>query len=610
MAKRLDDVMSRLGTGRWNLLHILSLSYSSIPPPPPRLLSDHVPHPGRRLPRPRVDYTCRRPEGAHDAAAARSASPLFIPAGDNTSEEAKPECSYFVLNSSSGQVEEEPCVEWDFDNSTFSSTVGTEFQLACGWEYLRSTYQSIYMFGVTIGAPFNGVLADRYGRKMTVAVGFVAYSALAIGSCWIPNLSALLLSRFPHGRRPPHDTEDGIYTRHGGRGSQVAHAYRHCIVSAMGAWSHGVGRVRLPRPGMADASADRVFAVSGLLAYSVVHGRVASVAGREGAAPARPPSAAEGRQVERGRPPPEDELLLLLKDGVKDEAMVRPHQDARAHTARGWFRRRLDEAFILFRTPRLRTITLSLYTNYLLVGAVYFGLSLSGGDLSSDPFLYMVLTGVVELPAYTLVIPLVARYGRRAPVVAFFFMGAVALLALPFVPTGSGESMTLALMGKMSIASAFQILDFYSSELFPTEVRTRGMSTALVMSRVGSTCSPFITDYLGPLYPWAPSAVFGRRRCSRDWPRSPCRRRCTCLSRTPSHTWRSGRSGPAGSCDSLSAIPESLPFTSAKWIRGFHSKGIPLARKINGFVPEKPSGEVKSYFPVNLYLNSELQRPD
>nr|XP_027214868.1 solute carrier family 22 member 15-like [Penaeus vannamei] len=155
-------------------------------------------------------------------------------------------------------------------------------------------------------------------------------------------------------------------------------------------------------------------------------------------------------------------------------------------------------------TPRLRTITLSLYTNYLLVGAVYFGLSLSGGDLSSDPFLYMVLTGVVELPAYTLVIPLVARYGRRAPVVAFFFMGAVALLALPFVPTvsevvwggGSGESMTLALMGKMSIASAFQILDFYSSELFPTEVRTRGMSTALVMSRVGSTCSPFITDYL------------------------------------------------------------------------------------------------------------------
>nr|XP_027214879.1 solute carrier family 22 member 15-like [Penaeus vannamei] len=358
-----------------------------------------------------------------------------------------PECSYFVLNSSSGQVEEEPCVEWDFDNSTFSSTVGTEvifdsdrlvsgvgacdlavtkFQLACGWEYLRSTYQSIYMFGVTIGAPFNGVLADRYGRKMTVAVGFVAYSALAIGSCWIPNLSALLLSRFLMGAVHPTIQKTGYI---------------------------------LEPPAFAPS-----------------------------------PSAC---------------------------------------------------------TP----------TTYWWVLCT-FGLSLSGGDLSSDPFLYMVLTGVVELPAYTLVIPLVARYGRRAPVVAFFFMGAVALLALPFVPTGSGESMTLALMGKMSIASAFQILDFYSSELFPTEVRTRGMSTALVMSRVGSTCSPFITDYLQF---GAASVLAGLATLALpETLHVP-------LPDTPSHTWRSGRSGPAGSCDSLSAIPESLPFTSAKWIRGFHS---------------------------------------
>ncbi|XP_037786510.1 solute carrier family 22 member 15-like [Penaeus monodon] len=196
------------------------------------------------------------------------------------------------------------------------------------------------------------------------------------------------------------------------------------------------------------------------------------------------------------------------------QTMERPHQDTHANGQKGALGRHLDEAFILFRTPRLRAITLSLYSNYLLVGAVYFGLSLSGGDLSSDPFLYMALTGVVELPAYTLVIPLVARYGRRAPVVAFFFIilncwgnqkkKVIHLFSYPL----SG-SMVLALIGKMSIASAFQILDLYSSELFPTEVRTRGMSTAHVMSRVGSACSPYIIDYLGPLYPWAPSAVFG-----------------------------------------------------------------------------------------------------
>ncbi|ROT74867.1 Uncharacterized protein C7M84_006624 [Penaeus vannamei] len=146
MAKRLDDVIPP-GTGRWNLLHILSLSYCFSLTTYHTLGGAFLPPSGLHLPpargRPRRSCRPKRLTAVHSA-------------GDNTSEEAKPECSYFVLNSSSGQVEEEPCVEWDFDNSTFSSTVGTEFQLACGWEYLRSTYQSIYMFGVTIGAVQRG----------------------------------------------------------------------------------------------------------------------------------------------------------------------------------------------------------------------------------------------------------------------------------------------------------------------------------------------------------------------------------------------------------------------------------------------------------------------
>lgn len=55
---------------------------------------------------------------------------------------------------------------------------------------------------------------------------------------------------------------------------------------------------------------------------------------------------------------------------------------------------------------------------------------------------------------------------------------------------------TLALLGKLVVTSAYQIAIFYSSELFPTEVRSRGVGTCFMMSRVGSICSPFITDFL------------------------------------------------------------------------------------------------------------------
>nr|XP_027215264.1 organic cation transporter protein-like [Penaeus vannamei] len=364
---------------------------------------------------------------------------------------------------------------------------------------------------------------------MTVAAGSIAYSALAIGSCWIPNLSALLLSRFLMGAVHPTIQKTGYIL-----GMEVADPKwrTHVGIALFMPWGFGIiawgGIAYLVREWRMLQLTVSLLCLVFLptLWFMDESPRWLAVRGQHRRALRVLQRAARWNGVAL---PPEDELLLLLKDGVKDEpmphssrinfchesldamtqAMERPHQDTHAHSPKGAFRRHLDEAFILFRTPRLRTITLSLYTNYLLVGAVYFGLSLSGGDLSSDPFLYMVLTGVVELPAYTLVIPLVARYGRRAPVVAFFFLTAAALLVLPFVPAGS---MVLALIGKMSIASAFQVLDLYSSELFPTEVRTRGMSTAHVMSRVGSTCSPYIIDYLAKCE--APCTRGRRQQCS------------------------------------------------------------------------------------------------
>ncbi|XP_042883643.1 uncharacterized protein LOC122260447 [Penaeus japonicus] len=96
MTRRLDDVMARLGTGRWNLLHFLSLSYCF------SLIAYHSM--GGAFLAPRVDYTCRQPEGALNTTAA---SPALGPEGGDAEREAKPECSYFVLNSSSGRVEED-----------------------------------------------------------------------------------------------------------------------------------------------------------------------------------------------------------------------------------------------------------------------------------------------------------------------------------------------------------------------------------------------------------------------------------------------------------------------------------------------------------------------
>ncbi|KAK4313072.1 hypothetical protein Pmani_015591 [Petrolisthes manimaculis] len=203
---------------------------------------------------------------------------------------------------------------------------------------------------------------------------------------------------------------------------------------------------------------------------------------------------------------PSDEELLPLNDESPSPKKVSDEKKIVKST----YTLVMDEVLALLRTPRLRIITLLLYITYLVSAMVYYGLSLSGGEMSGNPFFYMVLSGLVEVPAYTLLIPIVQRAGRRIPGFIAFLLCALALFALVIIPTEySGVIMALALMGKVGITGAFQVTIFFSSELFPTEVRSRGVGTCFMMSRIGSILSPIIMDVVGKHYKPGPSIVFG-----------------------------------------------------------------------------------------------------
>ena len=55
---------------------------------------------------------------------------------------------------------------------------------------------------------------------------------------------------------------------------------------------------------------------------------------------------------------------------------------------------------------------------------------------------------------------------------------------------------TLAMIGKLAIAGAFQLMYLYICELLPTEVRAQAIGTSNIFSRIGSILAPFITDGL------------------------------------------------------------------------------------------------------------------
>ncbi|ROT85732.1 Organic cation transporter protein [Penaeus vannamei] len=161
-------------------------------------------------------------------------------------------------------------------------------------------------------------------------------------------------------------------------------------------------------------------------------------------------------------------------------------------------------------TRRMRDITLSLYFNFLMLGMVYFGLSLGGDKFGVDPFIYMVLSGVMEIPGGTVLIPIVEKLGRRLTSGVGFFITAGALLVLGVTPSGINWLVTtMAMIGKLAISAAFQVVFLHATELFPTEVRVRGLGTCIMMGHVGSMTAPFLVEGLGSIGTWLPLVVFG-----------------------------------------------------------------------------------------------------
>ncbi|XP_071544081.1 organic cation transporter protein-like [Panulirus ornatus] len=486
MITQLDQVLTHLGTGAWNILTFSLICYNAF------LL---VPHSlGAAFLAPRVDFVCRDAEILEVTASATR--------NNLTSDSLvlQDQCSY-VVNQTTVK-----CTTWDFDNSTFASTVTSEYQLVCDREYLRALYQSIYMFGIFSGAFFSSYSCDKFGRKIVIVVGVLLCIVLTLSSCWLPTLSLILISRYFVGTINSliHSASFVMAMELAEPRVRTVLGFIVGVMWALGipAWTGLAYLLREWRLLQFVASLPGLLMLP-LIMFIDESPRWLMVQGRHSEALKVLRRASRLNKVPL---PPEDELLQMMAN------MVPPEEGASSTTSTvtSTILKSLREITILVRTPRLRAITVILCLDFIILALVYYGLSLSGGSLSNDPFVYMVLTGLMEIPAYTLTIPIVMRFGRRLPSVVSFMTSGFMLIFMALTPAAYGwVVMTFAMVGKVTISAAFQIIIIYCNELYPTEVRSRGFGTSFMMSRIGSIVSPFIIDLLGRRHPWVPSVLFG-----------------------------------------------------------------------------------------------------
>ena len=123
----------------------------------------------------------------------------------------------------------------------------------------------------------------------------------------------------------------------------------------------------------------------------------------------------------------------------------------------------------------LRKRTWIMMVNWGIVALVYYGIGMSTTQLGGDIFLNFILAAVGEILGYCYNIAVMDFWGRKPTMVLGFLIAGICCVTaglIPEYPEIETLRLVLLILGKMGCSGAFAVCYVYTSELFPTPVRT------------------------------------------------------------------------------------------------------------------------------------------
>nr|XP_006202035.1 solute carrier family 22 member 7 isoform X2 [Vicugna pacos] len=374
-----------------------------------------------------------------------------------------------------GEPSTVPCPQgWEYDHSEFSSTIATEWDLVCEQKGLNRATSTFFFAGVLVGAVAFGYLSDRFGRRRLLLVAYVSALVLGLASAASVSYTMFAITRTLTGTALAgftiivmplelewldvgHRTVAGVLSSTFWTGGVMLLALVGYLIRD---WRWLLLTVTLPcAPGILS-----LWWVPESARWLLTQGRVEEA----------------HRYLLRcarlnGRPVGEDGLSqeALSKVAAAERVVQRPSY--------------LD----LFRTPRLRHISLCCMVVWFGVNFSYYGLSLDVSGLGLNVYQTQLLFGAVELPSKLLVYLSVRHAGRRLTL-AGTLLGAALSLAFRLLVSSEMKSWStaLAVIGKGFSEAAFTTAYLFTSELYPTVLRQTGMGLTALVGRLGGSLAP------------------------------------------------------------------------------------------------------------------------
>ena len=378
--------------------------------------------------------------------------------------------------------------EWEFVQDEGTKTVTAQFDLYCGSTWLIHMSSSIMYFGKLFGTFIMGWLADIYGRKTILYPSYAFLLSVSLLATVMPNIWLFLACRFLTGFTMDAASNQILLTL----SEFVSTRYRPLATNIL--WAGWIATVCfLPLLGYYIRDWKTLFLVSalpyfiGLLSYWFI---------------------------------PESVRWLRTEDRL-DEA-----HDVFKRIAK-WNRKEIDEKAALskpLKTDVKRTTPLDLLKRNMIVstlaqgvlwfvnGLVYYGLASAAGDLGGSMYLNFFYLSLAEIPSAICASYMPGRWGRRITTIVSLFLAGAFCIAVPFIPLtehGKPTRVAVGILGKFFLTLSYDVISIWSVELFPTNVRSKGLSWVYMAANVGSTASPWIAQGLKVYSEHLPFLIMG-----------------------------------------------------------------------------------------------------